>query len=746
MARCSVPRVVCPTLSLLIALAIPQSLRAERRTIIPSGNAPIGRFSPELALVAYGKAVLVGQTSSGLTVFDVPGESELATHGMSTSLDRSFSVQAVGDDALDTDVQFVISHQGWSKPSRRAIRERGFDVVDEFARGRFIVVRPRRRPVQPEQLQSLGMISGINRLSVNYSFSVDPPAGTAPQAPENEANRPSNGVVNDPRFHEQWGLRDIQVVVPWRQGAMGNANGPEVVVAVVDTGVDHTHEDLRANMWINPGEIPGNHKDDDSNGIIDDVHGADFVDRDGDPTDTHGHGTHCAGIIGAVGNNGRGISGVNWKTRIMAIRCLGRKAGSNRATGHTTDIVKGIFYAIDQGVDVINCSFGSPAPSFEMEHALRQARAHDIIVVAAAGNTGQDIDTRPVFPAAYSDFRFDHRNVISVAAIDEQNRLADFSNHGNHGKHGVQLAAPGVSILSTVPDHSGTYAFMRGTSMAAPHVSGAVALMRSHPHLSLAKTWEQVREMLLDKAVRRVETLNGKCESGGTLDLSFIRQFQNRQPRSDEAAPLSASPVLVLPEDALPERETTVAVPLDADSPVSAPFNTLSNAASVAGASRAQPLSFSHSDYYYEPRVVTSSDNILSVAFELPARMDVVVRAEASATAVRDTRMISVGYSQSAAADAPLVRASQRLVTVRSSDNDHTLLTNNHAMSLDAGRHVISWRMDMVKGGSGVALRGGAGLYVRAFPIARSASFGTASVETGADRDDDLLLLDLLQP
>jgi subtilisin family serine protease len=321
---------------------------------------------------------------------------------------------------------------------------------------------------------------------------------------------PADGP-NDPQFTEQWALSnlgqeggkpdaDIRALDAWRV----TTGSDEVVVAVLDTGVDFTHADLRENMWFRPADLsPYN---DAQRGFIDDVDGFDGTSSLPDPMDDNGHGTHCAGIIGAVGDNSEGIAGVNWRVKIMPLKFLGRWG-----SGNASDAIAAINYAIERknsgvNIRVISASWGSTRRSKALEATIRAAGEAGILFVAAAGNDGSDNDRRPHYPSNY-----DLPNVISVAALDRNDSLASFSNYGVKTVH---IAAPGKDILSTWIGND--YREASGTSMATPFVSGVAALIiANEPNITMS----QLRERLLD-SVDKIETLDGKVSSGGRLNAA----------------------------------------------------------------------------------------------------------------------------------------------------------------------------------------------------------------------------------
>jgi hypothetical protein len=320
----------------------------------------------------------------------------------------------------------------------------------------------------------------------------------------------ANLVPNDPRLDELYGMintgqtggtpdADIDADMAWSVST-GDSG---IVVAVIDTGIDYNHPDLAANMWTNPGEIPDNGIDDDGNGYVDDVHGYDFVNDDGDPFDDHSHGTHCAGTIGAVGDNGIGVVGVNWDVSLMAVKFL-----NSGGSGSTADAVLSVDYATTMGANLTSNSWGGGGYSQELYDAIARANAQDIAFVAAAGNGyGTNTDTNPHYPSSY-----DLPNVISVMATDHDDAVADFSNYGPTS---VDLGAPGEDILSTTPANS--YGLKSGTSMATPHAAGVCALILSvNPNIPVS----QMKQVLLD-ATDPIPSLAGQCVSEGRLNAFF---------------------------------------------------------------------------------------------------------------------------------------------------------------------------------------------------------------------------------
>jgi subtilisin family serine protease len=327
------------------------------------------------------------------------------------------------------------------------------------------------------------------------------------------------GAPNDPEFAKLWGLKntgqtdaagqvgkpgaDINVLPLWAEGVTGSR---DVVVAVIDTGIDWTHPDIQANLYTNTAEIEGNGKDDDGNGFVDDVHGWNFNEsgKNNNSRDDHDHGTHCAGTIGGVGNNGTGVAGVNWNVSLMPVKFL-----SAGGSGTLEGAVNSINYATQMKVNIMSNSWGGGGFSQALKDSIEKAKAAGILFVAAAGNESNNNDASPTYPAGYQV-----DNVVAVAATDNQDKIATFSNHGARTVH---VAAPGVKVFSTTK--GGNYSTFSGTSMATPHVSGIAALLLSaNPDWTFAeikdrliKTSDPVRQL------RRKVVAKGRVNSYNAL-------------------------------------------------------------------------------------------------------------------------------------------------------------------------------------------------------------------------------------
>lgn len=325
---------------------------------------------------------------------------------------------------------------------------------------------------------------------------------------------------NDPLYGDSsnWAFPKISAPLAWDTGTGTSST----IVAVLDSGVDYNHPDLAANMWRNPNEIAGDGVDNDKNGYVDDIHGINALTGSGNPMDDNGHGTFCAGLIGAVGNNAAGIAGVNWSVKIMAVKTYDAAGRSSVAAE-----LRGITYVMSQkvagqNVAASNHSYGGYGFDQEQFDALSQLAATGVTIVAAAGNDGTNNDVRPLYPASYNI-----PGLISVAASDQTDDLAVFQfGASNFGKASVDLAAPGLNVLSTraaitapgeYPVYNGNtgYSTSSGTSFAAPLVAGTAALLKS---LKPGASTQQVKDAILN-GVDKVPSLNGLVFTGGRLNV-----------------------------------------------------------------------------------------------------------------------------------------------------------------------------------------------------------------------------------
>ncbi len=379
--------------------------------------------------------------------------------------------------------------------------------------------------------QILSDLKGITR-------SVEPNWYVHPIASIRKAEWPT-----DKLFFKQWALNnigqsapyglpgvrgaDMDVIRVWNNVTKGS---DEIVVAVIDTGCDVTHPDLKDNIWVNTkespahGGIPG--KDDDGNGYIDDVYGYDFVSSgrtsfkgfpgDSEAFDDSGHGTHCAGSIGAQPNNAIGIAGLNWKVKIMCVRFLSDMGGTS------VDAFRAVRYARENGAHIMSNSWGGTSDESELfKSELRKAERQGILFVAAAGNNGTNNDIQPHYPSNLSNAEYRGQkftNVISVAASDNMDAPADFTNYGHET---VDIFAPGVAIVSTYPQNltpegRPPYAIMSGTSMAAPYVAGVAALMMAANPALKGKPAEVIR--LINETADVKDTMIGKVRSNGRIN------------------------------------------------------------------------------------------------------------------------------------------------------------------------------------------------------------------------------------
>jgi len=432
-----------------------------------------------------------------------PGETDPSTilwHGEQRAVNPGHWIVAMdglpATPALQLTAGAQVLQQRASGPALKALRSLGGQ--------RSLLIESAPNVSYAEVKASLSGLPGFRYVEPDFIISLD---ATTP---------------NDPSFPSLYGLNntgqtggtpdaDIDAPEAWDL-TIGSRS---IVVGVIDTGVDYNHPDLAANIWTNPVEIAGDGIDNDGNGYVDDVHGWDFYNNDADPMDDNGHGTHVSGTIGAVGNNGVGVAGVNWQVQIMGLKFLG-----SGGSGPTSAAVSAVNYATTmrqlystsggtRGANVVltNNSWGGGAFSQALSDAIAASGNAGMLFVASAGNAASNNDAIPSYPASYN-----LPNIIAVAATDRNDALASFSNYGATS---VDLAAPGVDILSTTPNN--TYSSFSGTSMAAPHVSGVAALAWSY---APGATYQQIRDALF-AGVDPVPALIGRTVTGGRLNARY---------------------------------------------------------------------------------------------------------------------------------------------------------------------------------------------------------------------------------
>ena len=467
------------------------------------------RLSSELVFVRHAKSHFLGVCRDGRSVYEVPDGQEQKMRSMAVGVEEEIP------NIEERSNRLIISYSDeFTKPANETLRAAGLQMIQDYENGSFLIVEPIGE-VTSNSVDALMADNAVAYVAPDYIMSVPKIEASGEIRPMAE-----NATPDDPFFNKLWGMTNSGATRAWP-----NIHDSEkVIVAVIDTGVDYRHPDLKDNMWSRGGQ-----------------HGYDFYDNDTDPLDEQNHGTHCAGTIGGVGNNGVGVVGVNWKTQIMALRFLGPDGA-----GATSDAVKCIDWAVDNGAHIISNSWGGPDTSPELAESVARAERKGVLFVAAAGNTGgggNNNDQRPSYPSSLRS-----TNVISVGAIDVKDARGSFSHYG---KQSVDIGAPGVDILSTVRnDKYDTYS---GTSMATPHVAGAAALVWARTFSAPAQNPAQmakVRDLIYENA-RPVEALKdfwGQSAPakvpGGVLDISFLAKTS-----TDSTPPTTPVPQLRLVEN-----------------------------------------------------------------------------------------------------------------------------------------------------------------------------------------------------
>ena len=446
------------------------------------------RLAPELDLLQRGDCRFRGISRCGKAVYTIPAEKTNSIRSMAVRMDAN--VPEVDEKSRRILISYPASTK---KPAAATLAAAGLKQLEDYEKGSFLVVEPELE-VSGAAVKALLEDDAVVYASPDYVVTANPTQRV------DVAQAAATGTIpNDPLLNQLWGMRNIRVTDVWPT----LREAPRVIVAVIDTGVDYNHPDLRNNMWTRNG-----------------TYGYDFFDNDNNPMDEEGHGTHCAGTIAGVGNNGVGVVGVSWKTQIMAMRFMGPDG-----SGSTSDAVKCIDWAVANGAHILSNSWAGPDNSRELAEAVTRAEKRGVLFVAAAGNTvgnGNNNDTSPYFPASLPN-----SNIMTVAAIDANNARGSFSHYGQRS---VDIGAPGVGIVSTVVN--GQYAQQDGTSMAAPHVAGAAALVWSRTFATPSQDPVQmttVRDLIYANA-RPVPALRNfwgytppAKVPGGVLDLSFLK-------------------------------------------------------------------------------------------------------------------------------------------------------------------------------------------------------------------------------
>lgn len=463
------------------------------------------RLSAELALVRKARSHYKGICRDGRAVYEVTENQIPVVQSMAAQVDTDIPPV----ESRSTRLMISYSDQG-SKPGNETLQAAGLNLVEDYKEGSFLIVEPAEGTVTAGTVEALMADDAVTYAAPDYIMTIsqlveDPPASSA-------------GRPDDPLLDQLWGMQNSGAAKVWP--VIHDASN--IIVGVIDTGVDYRHPDLQANMWDRGGR-----------------HGYDFYEDDDDPMDEQDHGTHCAGTIAGVGNNGTGVTGVSWNAKIMALRFMGPDG-----SGATSDAVRCIDWGVANGAHILSNSWGGPDTSPELSEAVSRAEQKGVLFIAAAGNTGgtgNNNDQRPTYPASLRQ-----ANVISVGAIDVKDQRGSFSHYG---RQSVDIGAPGVDILSTVRNNG--YDSFSGTSMATPHVAGAAALVWAHTFSSPRVDPVQmtkVRDLIYENA-RPVPALRdfwghsppAKVQ-GGVLDLTFLLKTP-----SADTPPVAVTPVVDVP-------------------------------------------------------------------------------------------------------------------------------------------------------------------------------------------------------
>ncbi len=464
------------------AAAKPVAAKAVETASLPAESASFSSLPARIANVAPSAVAAVAQSMEGAEY--VPGE-------LIVKLNSGVEAGLMGDFASEYGAT-VVEH---------------FDVPESVFKSFGGELVRLQLPQGIELAEAIAAMQGDSRVAYAEGNEVirlaDVQNHGEAEAP-NDLDKKLWGLNNTGQDGGKVGA-DISALKAWEVTTGDNSvNGP--LIAVIDTGIDYNHPDLKANMWVNPGEIPGDGIDNDGNGVIDDVYGYNAQANTGNPMDGHSHGTHCAGTIGAVGNNGEGVTGVMQNARMMAVKIF-----SDSGSTSTDAIVRGLMYSAKMGATITSNSWGGGGRSQAIYDAFASNPALHVI---AAGNSNYDNDKRDNFPSNY-----DLDNIVAVAATTRNDDRASFSQWGATT---VDVAAPGAQIWSTIP--GGKYGNKSGTSMATPHVSGVAGLIASaYPEASNA----ELKERLIKgsdpvPALAGISVSNGRVNAAKSLEKDLV--------------------------------------------------------------------------------------------------------------------------------------------------------------------------------------------------------------------------------
>lgn len=498
------------------------SFKADK-TAVPKVGVPKPkkeRLAPELRALKHVDGKLLGRTDKGEAVIETQKKNADALFSKSAEL--GLRVSSEPDEFIPIN-QLILSYEAGKKPTEKSLKKAGLRIVEggDYETGTFLIVEPiEKTGITSKTVKALETNEEVTRAYPSHVITLPPQPPNEPpndagaeKAIEKQSKRikvsqansstPSPVIPEDELFDQLWGMKQINAPVAWTSGVKS-----PVIVAVIDTGIDYNHPDLRANVWTSSSGTHG----------FNAIPGSDR----NNPMDDNGHGTHCAGTIAAVANK-FGVVGVNWDVKVMGLKFLDRAGrGSDFAA------IRCIDFAIANGAKVLSNSWGGYSEIPELEEAIERAQRSGALFIAAASNDNIDNDgANPSYPSSYLT-----DNIISVMSVDPGGAKSSFSNYGMRS---VDLAAPGRNILSTFP--GGAFRQQSGTSMATPHVAGAAALLWAHPKFKQSD-WRGIKEALL-KNVSKQNGLANLCGSGGILDLKFMADSSGGEP----TPPVTPQPV-----------------------------------------------------------------------------------------------------------------------------------------------------------------------------------------------------------